>query len=174
MNNILRFSSIAMSLLLIFMTAACGKQEKPATGEFPSIPDTYSRELAAKNGDVVIWGFSDNSYNIGKWTQFLNHYHEETPSQVRITRDTMEGGFVIEEYYFDGKQIYYQYDTTRDNWASNGGGVYNSVCKGFTTVELDRGPFYTLSGCIDQATNEPSGSDGMWVDIKRYKDHEVP
>ncbi|AZN40392.1 DUF4362 domain-containing protein [Paenibacillus albus] len=167
---------ITLSLLLIFLTTACGKQEKPANGEFPPIPETYSRELAAQNGDVVIWGFADSSSNIDKWTQFLNDFRKKIPAQVRVTRDTMESGFVIEEYYYDGKQIHYSYDTTRDSMAGNGSGVYNSICEDFKTVEFDRGPFYTLSGCVNQETGEPLGGAGagMWVDVTRYTDHKVP
>jgi len=87
--------------LIMFICIGCGK-------------DSYTSETAIKNGDVV--AVHSQQYNVEKLDKFIENVKNDIKDNVRITRYTIEGGAVITDLNYDGENINYTNDNTRDKF----------------------------------------------------------
>lgn len=74
----------------------------------------YTSETAIKNGDVV--NIHRKQYNVEKLEQFVENVKNNKKDKIRITNYTIEGGAIITDLEYDGKNINYKYDNTRDGF----------------------------------------------------------
>ena len=77
------------------------------------IPSSYSKEDARKNGDVIFFKHKSTFEN-KKIKQFIYNVKNNKPDFIRFVEFTSKGDPVITEYQFNGKLIYYRYDSSRD------------------------------------------------------------
>jgi signal peptidase I len=96
-------------LSILFITMGCSKESKPTLNKSP-----YKYETAIKNGDIV--GFNGGKYNIKKLDQFMENVKKGKKDRIRITTYTTEGGAIITDLEYDGKNINYTCDNTRDGF----------------------------------------------------------
>jgi len=87
--------------LIIFICIGCGK-------------DSYTSKTAIKNGDVVV--ANGNQYNVEKLDEFMENVKNNIKDKVRITRYTIEGDAIITDLDYDGENINYTDDNTRDSF----------------------------------------------------------
>ncbi|MEE3953482.1 DUF4362 domain-containing protein [Peribacillus frigoritolerans] len=78
------------------------------------VPMTYSKEEAIKNGDITFFKKRTPEQKM-KIIQFENNVKNKKPDFIRFTQFTAKGDAVITEYQFNGKLIYYRYDSSRDH-----------------------------------------------------------
>ena len=87
--------------LIIFICIGCSK-------------DSYTSKTAIKNGDVV--DVHGKQYNVEKLDKFIENVKNNNKDKVRITTYTIEGGAIITDLDYDGENINYTNDNTRDNF----------------------------------------------------------
>ncbi|UPM56304.1 DUF4362 domain-containing protein [Gottfriedia acidiceleris] len=76
------------------------------------IPASYSKEDALKNGDILIIGRTTNHNE--RIQKFINNVKNKKPDFIRFVEFTSKGDPVITEYQYNGKLIYYRFDSSRD------------------------------------------------------------
>lgn len=103
----------------------------------------YTSEQAASNGDVV--NLHGQFINLDKWSRFVKNVEEGNPDEVQITSYTIEGGAIFDDLTYDGEQIEYTFDNSKDAFGSPQ--KRTSFCKGIEKAVTDKGTEYTLSGC---------------------------
>ncbi|WP_158095043.1 DUF4362 domain-containing protein [Gottfriedia luciferensis] len=76
------------------------------------VPASYSKKDAKKNGDII------HKHRTAKENkrikQFVNNVINKNPDFIRFVEFTSKGDPVITEYQFNGKLIYYRFDSSRD------------------------------------------------------------
>lgn len=88
------------------------------------VPMTYSKEEAIKNGDITFYKKRTTEQK-KKINQFKNNVKNKKPDFIRFTQFTAKGDAVITEYQFNGKLIYYRYDSSRDHTDQHRKGTFN-------------------------------------------------
>ncbi|WP_332648927.1 DUF4362 domain-containing protein [Lysinibacillus sp. 54212] len=78
------------------------------------VPKLYSQNEAMENGDITPSNIT--SEQLEKINQFIENVKNKKPDFIRFVQFTSkdETETVITEYQFNGKLIYYRYDSTRD------------------------------------------------------------
>lgn len=76
------------------------------------IPAFYTKEDAIKNGDIIIKEGSSLQNN--RINKFINNVRNKKPDFIRFVEFTSKGDPVITEYQYNGKLIYYRFDSSRD------------------------------------------------------------
>jgi hypothetical protein len=99
---------LMLSVIMIF-AIGCRRDNKSAYNKSP-----YTSETAIKNGDIV--DIHGKQYNAEKLEKFIENVQNGTKDKVRITQYTNEGDAIITDLVFDGKNINYTYDNTRDGF----------------------------------------------------------
>ncbi|MFB7142930.1 DUF4362 domain-containing protein [Gottfriedia sp. NPDC056225] len=79
--------------------------------ETNKIPVAYSKKDALKNGDVIVKGKNTNQN--AQIKRFVNNVKNKKPDFIRFVEFTTKGDPVITEYQFNGKLIYYRFDSSR-------------------------------------------------------------
>ncbi|PGL71058.1 DUF4362 domain-containing protein [Bacillus sp. AFS055030] len=75
------------------------------------IPASYSKKDAIKNGDIIIGKTTNHNERVQK---FIKNVKNKNPDFIRFVEFTSKGDPVITEYQFNGKLIYYRFDSSRD------------------------------------------------------------
>ena len=105
-------ASFIFLLLILLICMGCSKNIKPIFNNKP-----YPSETAIKNGDVVRTN-NGISHNIERLEKFTENVKKKSKDKIRITQYTDEGGAILTDLDYDGKQINYTYDTTRDGFGA--------------------------------------------------------
>jgi hypothetical protein len=105
----------------------------------------YSLEQAIKNGDVV--NLHGKISNLEKLDSFVDHYAKGKPDQIRITMYTVEGDPIFYNLDYNGKEIAYTLDTSKDAYGGAGKGKQRTTCTTLEKKTDDKGTAYTLAGC---------------------------
>ncbi|MGG2028016.1 hypothetical protein AB1282_20150 [Gottfriedia sp. S16(2024)] len=100
------------------------------------VPLIYSKKEALKNGDITFFK-ERTSEQKKKITEFKNNVKNKKPDFIRFTQFTSNGDAVITEYQFNGKIIYYRYDSSRDRTDQHRKGTFvkGKFVKGSHIVE---------------------------------------
>lgn len=77
------------------------------------VPKIYTKEQALKNGDIVS-GTKRPKKQKEKIEEFIHNVKIGKPDFIRFVQFTSLGDAVIKEYQFNGKLIFYRFDSTRD------------------------------------------------------------
>ncbi|MDF2653426.1 MAG: copper amine oxidase-like protein, partial [Paenibacillus sp.] len=85
---------------------------------FQEIPTKYDKNAACRNGDFVYESHlrMEKNCNLEAFVAFLSNTTKLQKDWVRIIRYTVEGDPMVQQLDFDGKQILYTLDTTRDKF----------------------------------------------------------
>jgi hypothetical protein len=94
---------------MIFFGTGCSKENKPTLRE-----SNYTTEMAINNGDAV--NIHGKKYNVEKLDNFIKNVEADNKDKIRITTYTVEGDPIITNLEYDGNNIIYTHDTTRDNF----------------------------------------------------------
>jgi hypothetical protein len=118
-----------LSLLLIFTFTGCSNKTTAYTSSKAEqnakvlklyktqlLPRKYILEQAQKNGDVIR-DLNGNLYNSDKFLKFIENIENKKKDNVRLTSYTIEGGSIIKDLVYDGKNIFLISDTTRDDFS---------------------------------------------------------
>lgn len=98
---------IFMLLVIMIFSLGCNRYSKPIYNKSP-----YSSEIAISNGDVV--NVQGKQHNVEKLDKFIMNVQNGIKDKVRITHYTEEGDALIRDLEFDGEEIKYTFDNTRD------------------------------------------------------------
>nr|WP_261306588.1 DUF4362 domain-containing protein [Paenibacillus andongensis] len=90
--------------------------------------------------------------NPEKMDSFLTDFEKQKASRLRITTYTEEGDPILSDLYYDGKQINYTFDNTRDKHGGNQKGKDRTSCNKIEKRSVKRegstkGLEYILTDC---------------------------
>ncbi|WP_408008219.1 DUF4362 domain-containing protein [Pseudalkalibacillus sp. A8] len=77
------------------------------------VPKNYTKKDAIENGDIL-FGKDRTPKQNRKLKKFKQNVANDKPDFIRFVQFTTLGDPIITEYQFNGKLIYYRYDSTRD------------------------------------------------------------
>ncbi|MCQ6563281.1 DUF4362 domain-containing protein [Paenibacillus mendelii] len=124
-----------IALILIVLLSACSS--KP-----------YNYDTAIANGDIV--NLHGQLKNVERLQEFYQNISQNKKDDIRITQFTEEGDPIFYDLEFNGEEIKYTYDTTKDNHGKNR--VRSTTCKTLIATKIDTGVEYTLEGCFGKNT----------------------
>jgi NhaP-type Na+/H+ and K+/H+ antiporter len=121
------FSSV---LLLFFILSACSSK-------------TYNYETAIENGDIV--DLHGNVKNAERLEKFYENISLTIKDKIRITQFTIEGDPLFNDFQYNGKEIKYIYDNSKDTHGK--ANKRATACKSLINRKTNQGVEYTLEGC---------------------------
>ncbi|MDF2651510.1 MAG: hypothetical protein K0Q73_7315 [Paenibacillus sp.] len=110
---------------------------------------TYDSYKAKQNGDIITG--PPGPVNLEKINMFINDFQSQKDSKVRITSYTEEGDPIINDLIFNGREIKYIFDNSRDKHGGKQKGKYETTCKSIEQRDVKRydtkGVEYILIDC---------------------------
>jgi hypothetical protein len=117
-------------LLLFFILSACSSK-------------SYNYETAIENGDIVdLHGDVKNAERLEKFYENLSLTIKD---KIRITQFTIEGDPLFNDFEYNGKEIKFTYDNSKDKHGTPN--KRTTTCKSLINTKMDNGIVYTLDGC---------------------------
>ncbi|MFD0698024.1 DUF4362 domain-containing protein [Paenibacillus sp. GCM10027628] len=112
--------------------------------------NTYDSNKAKENGDIIPG--HPGPVNLDKIDIFIKDFETQKESKIRITSYTEEGDPIISDLNFNGKEIEYIFDNSRDKHGGKQKGKYDTTCKSIekknvTRGDSARGVEYILTNC---------------------------
>lgn len=138
-------------MVLVWTTVGCdasySKETKHKT--LSELPKDYKPEDAIKNDNIVI---NDGVLtNIERLDKFIDNFNKGLTDEVMVTTFSIEGGSIIRDLRFDGKQIEYTVDLSRERYSQ---GTTKITCTGIVKRVVKDNPdmpkgyvSYVLLGC---------------------------
>jgi hypothetical protein len=83
--------------------------------------------------------------NVERLDEFIKNIKDRKKDRIRITRHTVEGDPIYYYFTFDGIEVKYKYDNSKDKFGTSI--VRSTVCKNFTKNKAETGIEYKLEGC---------------------------
>jgi hypothetical protein len=123
-------SSRMLVLALILILSACSS--KP-----------YDYDTAIDHGDIV--DLHGNLKNIERLEEFYQNLLLKNKDKIRITRFTIEGDPIFNDLEFDGNEIKYNYDNSKDKFGKTN--KRSTTCKSLKITKIENGIEYSLEGC---------------------------
>jgi hypothetical protein len=126
---------------VLTMTACMGNDRQApnqAKGNYPP-------ELAVKNGDVV--NLHGKVSNLERFNLFVSHFENGRSDHIRITMYTIEGDPIFYNLNYDGKDIQYTFDSSKDAFGGTGRRKQSTTCANLEKKTDVQGIRYTLAGC---------------------------
>lgn len=122
-------------ILSVFVLSAC---------------NTYTLQDAKNNGDIIVGHLGP--MNSEKIDSFVADFEKQKASKLRITSYTTEGDPILSDLYYDGKQINYTFDNSRDKHGGNQKGKDKTSCnkiekRSVTRENSTKGIEYILTDC---------------------------
>ncbi|ETI66175.1 DUF4362 domain-containing protein [Neobacillus vireti] len=143
-----RFLLAMMLLSIVISTIGCSSN------------GAYSSEEAIKRGDIVYQG---EAANLERFEQFLLNLSNKKEDTIRVTGYTDEGDPIFKDLQFDGKDIQYTYDNSKDEYGGKDKGIVKDVCTEITKKENEQGEVeFFISGCS-------KGNDGFLIRVEKDK-----
>ncbi|MFJ5717842.1 DUF4362 domain-containing protein [Neobacillus sp. NPDC093127] len=144
-----RFLLAMMFLSIVISTIGCS-----------SSGASYSSEEAIKRGDIV---YQREAANLERFEQFLLNLSNKKEDTIRVTGYTDEGDPIFQDLQFDGKDIQYTYDNSKDEFGGKDKGIKKDVCTEITKKENEQGEVeFFISGCS-------KGNDGFLIRVEKDK-----
>lgn len=106
----MRHNSLFFKILLVSLIGCFG------CTQYDSQSQSYTSKEAIKKGDVVHTG--NRVYNFERFKRFLNNYHNNKSTKIRVTGFTLEGDPIFVDLTVDGRNINYSYDNSNDKYGS--------------------------------------------------------
>jgi hypothetical protein len=105
----------------------------------------YSSKEAIQKGDVV---FLNKIFNFERFEQFLINVSKNKKDNIRVTGYTDEGDPIFKDLIFDGKEIQYSYDDSKDAFGGSKWRIKTDVCKKIIKEKNEQGDIeYIVRGC---------------------------
>jgi hypothetical protein len=104
---------------------------------------SYNYETAIKRGDIV--DLHGDIKNAARFEEFNKNVSLSKMDTIRIIRYTIEGDPLINDLEFDGKEIKYTYDNSKDKHGR--ANIRSAFCTSLVNKETAQGMEYTLKGC---------------------------
>jgi len=122
-------------ILSVFVLSAC---------------NTYTLQDAKNNGDIIVGHLGP--MNSEKIDSFVADFEKQKASKLRITSYTTEGDPILSDLYYDGKQINYTFDNSRDKHGGKQKGKDKTSCNKIEKRSVTRdvsakGLEYILTDC---------------------------
>ncbi|MGO4268725.1 DUF4362 domain-containing protein [Paenibacillus sp. TAF58] len=112
--------------------------------------NAYTLQDAKNNGDIIIGPLGLE--NTEKMDSFITDLGKQKASKLRITTYTEEGDPILSDLYYDGKQINYIFDNSRDKHGGSQKGKDKTSCNKIDKRNVTReggtkGLEYNLTDC---------------------------
>ncbi len=133
-------------LLLVIVVSACGSEP-------------YSYDTAMENGDVV--DLHGNVKNAERLEAFYQNSLTKTEDKIRITRFMIEGDPIFYDLVFNGAEVQFKYDNSKDKHGTTN--IRTASCKTLTFNTVENGKEYELQGCYGK--NKELG-DGFKFEVR--------
>ncbi|MFC5472286.1 DUF4362 domain-containing protein [Cohnella suwonensis] len=137
----MRSRIIVLALFSIIYLSGCGNS-KP-----------YNYETAVDHGDIV--DLHGKITNTKRLEEFNQNILQNNKDKIRITRITIEGDPLFFDFHFNGKEIKFRYDNSKDKYGTSN--IRSTACKSLITRKSERGIEYSLNGCYGK--NEEIGNN---------------
>ncbi|MDP4085314.1 MAG: DUF4362 domain-containing protein [Bacillota bacterium] len=140
---ILRTKTMMLVFFLVFFALMSGCEfNKPNSKNVETFKST--------NNDVIeIHGSLEN---IERLDAFVKNTQSNKKDQIRLIRYTIEGDPILHGLDYDGTNLTFTLDTTRDKFGK--GGVEAFSCKSIEKKETNTETAYLLNGCSDSSIKE--------------------
>lgn len=135
-NGVMVFASV-----LIISLAGC------------SMSKPYDVEAAIRQGEIV--DLHGQVSNAQKLEEFNQNILQNVKDKIRITRFTVEGDPIFYDIQFNGKEIKFRSDRSKDKHGT--GKRQSTSCESFLTRETRNGIEYSFDGCSGK--NEDIGNN---------------
>ncbi|KQX56687.1 MULTISPECIES: DUF4362 domain-containing protein [unclassified Paenibacillus] len=111
---------------------------------------TYTLQDAKKNGDIIVGHLGPTNFE--KIDSFITDFENQKASKLRITSYSEEGDPILSDLIYDGKQINYIFDDSRDKHGGIQKGKDKTSCNKIEKRSVTRegsikGFEYILTGC---------------------------
>lgn len=110
----------------------------------------YTLQDAKKNGDIIVGHLGPTNFE--KIDSFITGFENQKASKLRITSYSEEGDPILSDLIYDGKQINYIFDNSRDKHGGKQKGKDKTSCnniekRSVTREDSTKGFEYILTGC---------------------------
>jgi hypothetical protein len=126
----MRIRYIFCVLTLIALLSAC-------------ISKPYNYETAISNGDIV--DLHGRVENVDRLEKFNENISRTIKDEIRITRFTIEGDPLFYDFEYNGKELQYTFDNSKDKHGKPT--KRKATCESLKQTQIDLGIEYTLKGC---------------------------
>lgn len=127
-----------LCLPLLFMLAACGDEAVKSPGTSSSFTPT-KQDVVNKHGEIT---------NLARFEDFFENVQQSKEDTIRIIAYTIEGDPIIKDVHFNGSEIEYTLDTTRDAFGQQAVSATN--CQSVERIETQEHTEYQIAGCENE------------------------
>jgi hypothetical protein len=108
-----------------------------------SCNSNYDYNTAVKNGDIV--DLHGKVTNVDRLKEFIKNIESKHKDKIRITQFTTEGDPIFYNLDYNGKDIKYKYDNSKDKYGASN--VKATHCKSLIQSKYETGVELKLNGC---------------------------
>jgi hypothetical protein len=113
------------------------------TTNLTSCNSKYDYNTAVKNDDIV--DLHGKVTNVDRLNEIIKNIELEHKDKIRITQFTIEGDPIFFNLDYNGIEIKYKYDNSKDK--HGGSNIQSTYCKSLIQLKYDTGVELKLNGC---------------------------
>ena len=114
---------------------------------------------SVKDSDIVFSHGGEITSNLDKLEKFIQNVKNGNEDKIRIVRKTIEGDPIFDTLDYNGENIKYTYDNSKDKFGGSDKGEANTTCADLSSENTEKGIKYSLTDCSS--------------DIGKYFDFEI-